>query len=74
MLKYTAPLYPDPETPGVWIAEFSAVPQAHSFGHSPEEALARAKEALELVLAYLKTEGRPLPRDVQAVEVGVDAA
>ena len=74
MLKYTALLYPDPETPGVWIAEFPAVPQAHSFGQSPEEALARAKEALELVLAYLKTEGRPLPRDVQAVEVGVDAA
>ncbi len=74
MPKYTALLYPDPETPGTWIAEFPAVPQAHSFGSNPEEALARAKEALELVLTFLRAEGRPLPPDVQAVEVGVDAA
>jgi len=74
MAKYTAILYPDPETPGVWIAEFPAVPQAHSFGYSPEEALKNAQEALELVLAYLKEEGRPFPQDVEAVEVRVDAA
>ncbi len=74
MLKYTALIYPDPETPGVWIAEFPAVPQAHSFGPSPEEALARAKEALELVLAFLKAEGKPPPQDVKTAEVGVDAA
>ncbi len=67
MPKYTALLCPDRETPGVWIAEFPAGPQAHSFGPSPGEALA-------LVLAFLKAQGRPLPPDVQAVEVGVDAA
>jgi antitoxin HicB len=63
MPKYTALLCPDPETPGVWIAEFPTVP----LGPSPGEALA-------LVLAFLKAQGRPLPPDVQAVEVGVDAA
>ncbi|WP_117237922.1 type II toxin-antitoxin system HicB family antitoxin [Thermus sediminis] len=74
MPKYTVLIYPDPETPGVWVAEFPAVPQAHSFGQSPEEALARAKEALELVLAFLKAEGKPLPQDVKTAEVSVDAA
>ncbi len=73
-MKYTAILYQDPETPGVWIAEFPAIPEADSFGQGPEEALAHAKEALELVLAHLKAEGRPLPEDVRVAGVGVDAA
>ncbi len=72
--RYTAILYEDPDTPGVWIAEFPALPQAHSFGRTPEEALAHAKEALELVLAYLREEGLPFPPDIRTAEVGVDAA
>ncbi|KGQ21390.1 type II toxin-antitoxin system HicB family antitoxin [Thermus filiformis] len=74
MPRYTAVLYEDPESPGQWIAEFPALPQAHSFGRTPEEALAHAKEALELVLAFLKAEGKPFPPDVRVAEVGVDAA
>ncbi|WP_234506451.1 MULTISPECIES: type II toxin-antitoxin system HicB family antitoxin [Thermus] len=74
MPKYTALVYEDPESPGYWIAEFPALPQAHSFGQTPEEALARAKEALELVLTFLRSEGQPLPADVQVAEVSVDAA
>ncbi|WP_243029159.1 type II toxin-antitoxin system HicB family antitoxin [Thermus albus] len=66
-MTYTALVYEDPETPGTWIAEFPAIPEAHSFGRSPEEAL-------ELVLAHLKEMGRPLPQDVRTVQVGVDAA
>ncbi|RTI55055.1 HicB family protein [Thermus scotoductus] len=73
-MTYTALVYEDPETPGTWIAEFPAIPEAHSFGRTPEEALVHAKEALELVLAYLKETGRPLPPDVRTVQVGVDAA
>lgn len=73
-MTYTALVYEDPETPGTWIAEFPAIPEAHSFGRTPEEALAHAKEALELVLAYLKETGRPLPPDVRTVQVGIDAA
>ncbi|TBH15904.1 type II toxin-antitoxin system HicB family antitoxin [Thermus thermamylovorans] len=73
-MTYTALVYEDPETPGTWIAEFPAIPEAHSFGQSPEEALAHAKEALELVLAHLRETGRPWPPDVRAVGVRVDAA
>ncbi|MFN3178894.1 MAG: type II toxin-antitoxin system HicB family antitoxin [Thermus sp.] len=65
---------PDPEEPGVWLAEFPAIPEADSFGQTPEKALAHAKEALELVLAHLRDMGRPLPKDVRTVQVGVDAA
>ncbi|MFN4232955.1 type II toxin-antitoxin system HicB family antitoxin [Thermus sp.] len=65
---------PDPEEPGVWRAEFPAIPVAHSFGRTPEEALAHAKEALELVLAHLRDMGRPLPKDLRTVPLGVDAA
>ncbi|WP_243093399.1 type II toxin-antitoxin system HicB family antitoxin [Thermus thalpophilus] len=74
MPTYTALVYEDPENPGYWIAEFPALPQAHSFGRSPEEALVHAKEALELVLSFLQEEGRTLPPDVRVAEVSVDAA
>ena len=59
-MRYTVVLRPDPETPGVWLAEVPALPWCATFGHSPEEAL----EAL----------GEAPPPDVTVAQISLDAA
>ncbi len=74
MTQYTVFVREDPEDPGKWLAEFPAVHGAHSLGHSPEEAVHNATEALELVLEVLKEDGKPFPNDIQTQKVVVNAA
>ncbi len=74
MRQYTVVVFEDPEEPGKWLAEFPAVHGAHSWGHSPEEAIQNASEALELVLEVLMEDGKPFPKDIQTQKVSVNAA
>ncbi len=70
-MRYTVVLRPDPETPGVWLAEVPALPWCVTFGHSPEEALENAKDALEAALEAL---GEAPPPDVTVAGISLDAA
>jgi len=69
-MRYTVVLRPDPETPGVWLAEVPALPWCVTFGHSPEEALENAKDALEALEAL----GEAPPPDVTVAGISLDAA
>lgn len=73
-MRYTVVLRPDPETPGVWLAEVPALPWCATFGHSPEEALENAKDALEAALEALEALGEAPPPDVTVAQISLDAA
>lgn len=48
-----------------YIVDVPALPGCHTYGHTPEEALANAREAIELYLEDLRESGEPVPEDVQ---------
>lgn len=73
-MRYTVVLRPDPETPGAWLAEVPAIPWCATFGRSPEEALAHAKDALAAALEAMEALGEVPPPDVRVAEVVLDAA
>lgn len=57
---------------GCWVAECPSLPPCISEGSTREEAIANIREAIELYLAVLADEGRPVPEDrleMVAVEV-----
>ncbi len=56
-----------------YLVAVPALPNTHTFGHSTEEALANAQEAIELYLAVLRDEGSPIPDDVTTATVEVAA-
>ncbi len=47
-----------------YIVDVPALPGCHTNGRTIEEALANAREAIELYLEDLRASGEPLPDDV----------
>ena len=56
-----------------YLVAVPALPNIHTYGHSSEEALANAQEAIELYLSVLRDEGAPIPDDVTTETVEVAA-
>jgi predicted RNase H-like HicB family nuclease len=68
-MKYRVILEPDLEAGG-YIVSCPALPGCHSQGETREEALANIRDAIELVLASLKSRNLPIPSE-EEVEVRV---
>lgn len=60
MQQYSAKLTPDGES---ILVTFPAIPEAVTGGADEAEALANAREALELAVLTYVLDGRPIPRD-----------
>jgi antitoxin HicB len=75
MKTYTVILTPDQEEGG-YTVRVPALPGCNTQGETLEEALANAREAIELYLEDLRASGEPIPEDTgeQAVRVDVEAA
>jgi antitoxin HicB len=67
MMKYRVLLEPDLEAGG-YVVSCPALPGCHSQGETREEALANIRDAIEGVLASLKSRNLPLPSE-EEVEV-----
>lgn len=74
---YTVILTPEPESGGYSVT-VPALPEVATQGETVEEALAMAREAIELSLEVRRDEGDPIPADVapleQRVHVEIEAA
>ena len=72
---YTTVLHPEPE--GGFTVRVPALPEIVSYGEDKEEALAMAKDALELCLIHRKEFGEAIPDSdgilVHSVSVSVAA-
>jgi predicted RNase H-like HicB family nuclease len=66
-MKYRVILEPDLEAGG-YIVSCPALPGCHSQGETREEALANIRDAIEGVLASLKSRNLPLPSE-EEIEV-----
>ncbi len=73
---YTVVLVPEDE--GGFSVTVPALPEIATQGEAVEDALAMARDAIALSLAYRRDEGLPIPEDaepqVQRVHVSIDAA
>lgn len=66
-------LYPDED--GVWIAECPSLPGCVSDGKTKSEAITNIQEAIELYIATLKENGRPVPEErFEALVIAIPAA
>lgn len=54
---------------GHWLASVPAIPGSHTWGASKDEALANAREAIEVCLESLEATGDALPEADLPVEV-----
>ena len=61
MLKYTVILVPEEE--GGYSVEVPALPGCYTQGETREEAIAMAKEAIELYLESCKAHNEPIPEE-----------
>lgn len=61
--RFTINLHPQPE--GGYTVLVPALPEVVTEGETREEAMANAREAIELVLALYRDEGRDVPEDVK---------
>jgi len=61
MLKYTIILVPEEE--GSYSVEVPALPGCYTQGETRKEAIAMAKEAIELYLASCKAHNEPIPEE-----------
>ena len=61
MLKYTVILLPEEE--GGYSVEVPALPGCYTQGENREEAIAMAKEAIELYLESCKAHSEPIPEE-----------
>ena len=61
MLRYTVILVPEEE--GGYSVEVPALPGCYTQGETKEEAIAMAKEAIELYLDSCKTHGETIPEE-----------
>ena len=72
MTRYTVVLHPDPDEGGFTVT-VPALPGCITEGETLDEALANAREAIELRLEVLMEDGQPIPVEpeplVTAVEV-----
>ena len=50
----------DPENPG-WVVTVPALPGCFTQGNTVDEALERAREAIEVHIAGLRADGEPVP-------------
>ena len=66
-MRYSVVLRRDEE--GNWLASVPAIPGCHAWGHSKEEALANAREALEGCVESLRATGDPVPQGREPVEL-----
>ena len=64
---YTVILTPEPEAGGHSVT-VPALPEVATQGDSVEEALAMAREAIELSLEVRRDQGDPIPADVEPLE------
>jgi antitoxin HicB len=62
-----------PEEEGGFSVSVPALPGCHTQGETHDEALAMAKDAIEVYLEVLKEKGRPLPQPalIERVTVAV---
>ena len=60
MLNYPVRLIPGEE--GLVLVVFPDLPEAVSCGEGEDEAIARAGDVLDIILASYRAEGRPIPR------------
>ncbi len=67
MAKYTVILKPNYPEEGYTI-RIPALPGCITYGRTREEALSRAKEAIEGFIEGLKKAGEPVPEEVTPVE------
>lgn len=75
MRKYTVLLIPDPKVGG-YTVKVPAMPGITTEGDTVAEALANAKEAIELYLEVLKERGQDIPEEpehAQAIVIEVAA-
>ena len=61
--QFTINLHPQPE--GGYTVLVPALPEVVTEGDTREEAMANAREAIELVLEIYREEGREIPQDVE---------
>ena len=54
---------------GNWLASVPAFPGCHTWGHTREEALANAQEAVEGCIESLRASGDPLPEETSPPEI-----
>ncbi len=67
--------WPDePEEQAVWRAYVPLLKErgAHAWGDTPEEALENLRNAVELLLEYLKEKGELIPEEPDQVEVSAE--
>jgi predicted RNase H-like HicB family nuclease len=54
--------WPDePEEKAVWRAYIPALPSAHAWGNTQQEALENLKDAVDLIIEDLLERGEPIP-------------
>jgi len=55
----------EPDTKGVWRAYIPLLEHrgAHAWGDTPEQALENLRNAVELLLGYMKEKGEPIPEE-----------
>ncbi len=61
VLNYVVHLRPEPE--GGYTVLVPALPPVVTYGETYEEAMANAREAIELILAVYRDEGIDIPND-----------
>ena len=69
-MRYTVIFQPDDERNGFTV-EIPALPGCITEGDTIEEAMANAKEAIELFIETLKDLGKPIPEDVPVSDIRV---
>ena len=75
MRHYTILLHPDKEQGGYWVS-VPALPGILTQGDTLEEAIAMAREAIELHIRGMIRDGEEIPEDdagTQALSIDVDA-
>lgn len=71
MREFTVILTPEPGQPDVYNVTVPALPGCFTWGQGREEALANAREAIELYLEQLESEGRPVSDETELHRVAV---
>ncbi|HEX9640130.1 MAG TPA: type II toxin-antitoxin system HicB family antitoxin [Candidatus Krumholzibacteria bacterium] len=66
-MKYAVVLSRDDE--GNWLASVPAFPGCHTWGHTRDEALANAREAVEGCIESLRASGEAIPEETTPPEI-----
>lgn len=73
--RYTIILHPDPEEGGYSVT-VPALPRCATQGETVEEAIAMARDAIQLYIESLRAAGEPIPEELehpQAITINVAA-